>query len=72
MIHSLESRALTPCQKCGCELQLHQPDPDLPTRLLGTCEECKSWFLLDLVAGSMTLLVSKRAARRKRLHAEVA
>jgi hypothetical protein len=72
MIHSLDSRALTPCQNCGCELQLHQPDPDLPKRLLGTCEECKSWFLLDLVAGSMTLLLSKRAARRKRLHAEVA
>ena len=71
MMDSLDSRALTHCENCGCELQLHQPDPDLPERLLGTCQECKSWFLVDLVAGCLTLLLSKRTAKRKRSHIEV-
>jgi hypothetical protein len=35
------------CLACDCELILHQPDPDLPDRLLGTCDECKSWFLIE-------------------------
>jgi len=33
------------CPQCGSSLTLHQPDPELPDRLLATCEECKSWFL---------------------------
>ena len=39
------------CLACDCELILHQPDPDLPERLLGTCDACKSWFLVEGVAG---------------------
>jgi hypothetical protein len=35
------------CLDCDCELILHQPDPDLPDRLLGTCDACKSWFLVE-------------------------
>ncbi len=35
------------CPACECELTLHQPDSELPDRLLATCDECKSWFLAD-------------------------
>ncbi len=35
------------CPACECELTLHQPDPELPGRLLATCDECKSWFLAN-------------------------
>ena len=37
----------TPCPQCGEGLTLHQPDEALPDRLLGTCDECKGWFLLN-------------------------
>jgi hypothetical protein len=44
------------CPRCeGC-LTLHQPDPDLPNRLLATCDECKSWFLAEPDAGALTRL----------------
>lgn len=35
------------CPKCEERLALHQPDPELDDRLLGTCGECKTWYLLD-------------------------
>ena len=35
------------CPNCGDELLIHQPDPETPDRLLGTCDECKSWYLLN-------------------------
>ena len=34
------------CPRCQCPLVLHQPDPELADRLLATCDECKSWYLL--------------------------
>lgn len=37
------------CLNCASELTLHQPDMDLPERLLGICEACKYWYLIDLV-----------------------
>src|SRR4051794_27134205 len=36
------------CLHCSSPLALHQPDPDSPERLLGVCEQCKHWFLIDL------------------------
>lgn len=42
---STESDAL--CRKCGSDLTLHQPDPEMPDRILGTCDECKAWYLFD-------------------------
>ena len=33
------------CPKCGGRIEVHQPDPDLPRRLLATCDDCKEWFL---------------------------
>jgi hypothetical protein len=35
------------CASCLDSLMLHQPDEDLPHRLLGTCPECRTWFLID-------------------------
>lgn len=35
------------CPRCGAKLVLHQPDMRLADRLLGTCEACKSWYILD-------------------------
>ncbi len=37
------------CLNCSSTLALSQPDLTLPERLLGVCEQCKSWFLIDLV-----------------------
>jgi hypothetical protein len=31
--------------------ELHQPDDELPDRLLGTCFHCKTWALLDVGEG---------------------
>ena len=32
---------------CKGRLSLHQPDPDVPGRLLATCNDCKSWYLVN-------------------------
>lgn len=37
-----------PCSQCDCELDLHQPNPATPERLLATCNDCGAWFLVDL------------------------
>ncbi len=37
------------CLNCSSELTLHQPDMEMPERLLGVCESCKNWYLIDLV-----------------------
>ncbi|MFO0950050.1 MAG: hypothetical protein U0835_02650 [Isosphaeraceae bacterium] len=33
------------CPLCGGGLEIHQPDCDLPRRLLATCDDCKAWFV---------------------------
>lgn len=37
------------CLNCSSPLSLSQPDLDSPGRLLGVCEKCKHWFLIDLI-----------------------
>jgi hypothetical protein len=37
------------CLNCSLPLALSQPDQDSPERLLGVCEQCKQWFLIDLI-----------------------
>jgi hypothetical protein len=49
------------CLDCQTELVLHQPDPDLPDRLLGTCVKCKSWFLIEAAEGVLVPLTATRA-----------
>ena len=35
------------CLSCGKTLDVHQPDADLPYRMLATCEACKGWHVVD-------------------------
>jgi hypothetical protein len=44
------------CTKCYSALERHQLDIELPARMLGTCESCKAWYLIDLDRGLMVLL----------------
>jgi hypothetical protein len=37
------------CLHCSSALSLHQPDLETPGRLLGVCEPCKRWFLIDVL-----------------------
>ena len=48
---STDSQVEICCPTCEFSLTLHQPDPDLPDRLLATCDDCKSWFLTDSPGG---------------------
>ena len=34
------------CLNCQKRLDVHQPDADLPYRMLATCEACKSWHVV--------------------------
>ena len=36
------------CPVCQTPLETHQPDPDMPERLLGCCPRCRAWTLVDL------------------------
>ncbi len=36
-----------PCLDCGEPLSIHQPDLNAPERLLGTCDACGAWHLID-------------------------
>ena len=35
------------CTGCAQSLDLHQPDAALPNRMLGTCEACQAWYLIE-------------------------
>ena len=34
------------CTACRAPLNLHQPDEEKPSQLLGTCDVCSRWFFL--------------------------
>jgi hypothetical protein len=34
------------CPECQIPLDLHQPDEDRPSQLIGTCEWCSKWYFL--------------------------
>jgi hypothetical protein len=35
----------TCCANCGAMLTLHQPIVEQADRFLGTCDECKAWYV---------------------------
>lgn len=35
------------CLECDTPVEIHQPDSELPERMLCTCEQCQSWYLLE-------------------------
>jgi hypothetical protein len=47
---AIEDLAEIACPGCGDTLEIHQPDPRKPDRLLGTCCSCGAWFLIDAAA----------------------
>ena len=51
----------TPCQGCGEPLSIHQPDINAPERLLGTCDTCGAWHLVDLDRAVTVLLPDQDA-----------
>jgi hypothetical protein len=51
------------CAKCGASLDLHQLDIENPWRMLGACESCKSWYLIDAEEAVMVLLPDERELR---------
>ena len=44
---NLDETAPLVCRKCGNNLSLHQPDPEMPELILGTCGDCKTWYLFN-------------------------
>jgi hypothetical protein len=40
------------CITCDVDLDLHQPDIGSPDRLVGICEACGRWFVIDLIPGT--------------------
>ncbi len=55
-----------PCPECGDYLNVHMPDPELADRLLATCGECKSWFVMDCNRGELLPLPLPKSARVSR------
>lgn len=39
------------CLRCDASLDVHQPDTGFPERMLGTCDSCRSWFLMESLPG---------------------
>jgi hypothetical protein len=54
--YSLEHLAEVACPFCHATLNVHCPDRTMPETLLGACEDCKSWFVMDGDSGAMWLL----------------
>jgi hypothetical protein len=40
------------CLACDGSLDLHQPDVQFPDRILGVCERCGNWYLINLLSGT--------------------
>jgi hypothetical protein len=51
------------CACCRRPLTLHQPDPGRPDRLVGTCEGCRTWFIINYDTGMMVRLPDDRELR---------
>ena len=46
------------CPGCGSALILHQPDQELPDRLLATCPGCRSWYVTNGEGEEITALAT--------------
>lgn len=58
-----EDTAAVRCPACRRPLTLHQPDPGWPDRLVGTCEGCRTWLLIDAAMGVMVRLPGEEELR---------
>jgi hypothetical protein len=43
----LEGLSEIVCRSCDAPLDVSQPDPNLPDRLLATCPDCLAWYLVE-------------------------
>jgi hypothetical protein len=48
---SHDSLTRVACMSCDLSLDLHQPDPGFPDRLLGIYAGCQRWYIVDFVPG---------------------
>lgn len=51
-----ESLMSTKCSRCQSDVDVHQPDPQKPDRLLAVCALCCSWSLMFCKSGIMAVL----------------
>lgn len=54
------------CPHCGGSLTILQPDERLPDRLMGTCDTCPSWFLIEMASATMVRLPKEGSLRAPR------
>src|SRR5262245_1295201 len=52
--------------QCHAYLLIHQPDLHWPDRLLGTCSECRTWFLISAATGVIVRLPDEEDLGRAR------
>lgn len=45
------------CLNCRNALDIHQPDGNLPDRMLATCPECRAWYLIECGTGAGAVIV---------------
>ena len=51
------------CPDCHGPIVIHQPDEGLPDRLIGICDTCTGWFLIESSAGLMVRLPDEECLR---------
>jgi hypothetical protein len=51
------------CPDCHAPMIIHQPDESLPDRLIGICDSCTGWFLIEAAAGLIVRLPDDEALR---------
>jgi hypothetical protein len=51
------------CPGCHESMEVLQPEPGRPGRLLGTCPSCSAWYLIDAVGAVMCRLPDADALR---------
>jgi hypothetical protein len=46
-----EDVAQVKCHSCRHGLDVYQPETAFPDRLLGVCQACRHWYVIDLMPG---------------------
>lgn len=47
----IESESLSNVKCCRTRINWHQPEPDFPENLLGTCSQCGAWYVVGRLRG---------------------
>ena len=54
-----EAFSAVPCPECQGRLSVHQPEPEAPSELLGTCPDCGAWHLVALTPDESRAVVAR-------------